>query len=334
VWDIKFAGYEHYVGMDSILNNAIFISPFWGNYRCSWCDIVIVTTGLPTLISHILCEHRRIQQSHFSCPCCIGTAVLNWDSWPGHFERNHAPGQAFAMVLNELAANSRYGWGIALMAAISCCTLLGAELDDGDEPEARVTPWGGYCPRTQNANALVKRIKQAREQVLPTALHEARPVVRQQPASVGRAGGQVNASFRRGSFASVASFSSTRPGTPAGSCQGPKTPMSNPYDPSKAVSSGRAAPYTVPEYRPSTLSLETPVYEPITPARAGPAEGMSFERVVDDLEMTMESFPSDGSGGGGGEASDSLLDGGDKDDGDGGKGEHEDDEMGGDGDNF
>jgi hypothetical protein len=137
VWDIKFAGYEHYVGMDSILNNAIFISPFWGNFRCSWCDIVIVTTGLPTLISHILCDHRRIQQSHFSCPCCIGTTVLNWDSWPGHFERNHAPGQAFAMVLNELAANSRYGWGIAVMAAISCCTLLGAELDEGDEPEAK-----------------------------------------------------------------------------------------------------------------------------------------------------------------------------------------------------
>jgi hypothetical protein len=108
--------------------------------------------------------------------------------------------------------------------------------------------------------------------------------------------------------------------------------MSHPYDPSKGVSSGRAAPYTVPEYRPSALSLETPVYEPITPARAAPAEGMSFERVVDDLEMTMESFPSDGSGGG--EASDSLLDGGDKDDGDGGKGEQEDDEMGGDGDNF
>jgi hypothetical protein len=110
--------------------------------------------------------------------------------------------------------------------------------------------------------------------------------------------------------------------------------MSNPYDPSKGVSSGRAAPYTVPEYRPSALSLETPAYEPITPARAAPAEDMSFERVVDDLEMTMESFPSDGSGGGGGEASDSLLDGGDKDDGDGGKGEQEDDEMGGDGDNF
>jgi hypothetical protein len=241
------------------------------------------------------------------------------------------------MVLNELAANTRYGWGIALMAAISCCTLLGADLDEGDEPEARVTPWGGYCPRSQNANALAKRIKQAREQVLPTALHEARPVARQPPASTGRARGQVNASFRRGSFASVASantFSSTRPGTPAGSCQGPRTPMSNPYDPSKGVSSGRAAPYTVPEYRPSALSLETPVYEPITPARAAPAEGMSFERVVDDLEMTMESFPSHGSGGGGGEASDSLLDGGDKDDGEGGKGEQEDDEMGGDGDNF
>ncbi len=274
MWDIKFAGYEHYVRMDSILNNAVFISPFWGNFRCSWCDIVIVTTGLPTLISHILCDHRRIQGSHFSCPCCIGTAVLNWDSWPGHFGRNHAPGQAFAMVLNEMAANTRYGWGIALMAAISCCTLLGADLDEGDEPEARVTPWGGYCPRTQNANALAKRIKQAREQVLLTALHETRPAARQPPAGTSRAGGQVNASFRRGSFTSVASantFSSTRPTTPAGFSQGPRTPMSNPYDPSKGMCSNRAAPYTVPEYRPSALSLETPVYEPITPARAAPA---------------------------------------------------------------
>ncbi len=56
--------------------------------------------------------------------------------------------------------------------------------------------------------------------------------------------------------------------------------------------------------------------------------------------MTMESFPSDGSvGGGGGEASDSQLDGGEKDGGekdvgDGGKGDQEDEDMGGDGDNF
>jgi hypothetical protein len=52
---------------------------------------------------------------------------------------------------------------------------------------------------------------------------------------------------------------------------------------------------------------------------------MSFERVVDDLEMTMETFTSDGSGGGGGgEASDSQLDGGEKDVGDSGKDDQED----------
>lgn len=337
MWDIKFAGYENYVGMDSILNNSIFISPWWGNFRCPWCDIIIVTTGIPTLISHLLCDHRRLQGSHFTCPSCIGTAVLSWDSWPGHWDRNHAPGQALAMVLNELATNTRYGWGIALLAAISACTILGAELDEGEEPDARVTPWGGYCPRSQNAKALAKRVKNAREQILPAALHEARPAVRQ-PAVSGRIGGQCTASFRRGSFASVASantFSSTRPAMPVEPAQGLRTPMSSPYDPSKGMSSSRAAPYPLPEYRPSSLSLETPVYEPVTPARGAPAAGMSFERVVDDLEMTMKTFPSDGSGGGGGvEASNSQLDGGEKDVGDSGKGDHEDDEMGGNGDNY
>jgi hypothetical protein len=34
-----------------------------------------------------------------------------------------------AMVLNEMAVNVRFGWGLALIAAITTCNILGAKLD-------------------------------------------------------------------------------------------------------------------------------------------------------------------------------------------------------------
>ncbi len=71
----------------------------------------------------------------------------------------------------------------------------------------------------------------------------------------------------------------------------------------------RTAPYTIQEYRPASLSLETPFYEPVTPGRVAPPVGMSYEKPYVDLEMTIQSLPSDGTGGA---ASDCQLDRGKK----------------------
>jgi hypothetical protein len=316
--------------MDSILSNTVHTNPFWGSFRCPWCNEILVTTGLPTLIQHILIDHRKLQTSNFSCPSCIGVAILTWESWPTHWVRCHEPGQALAMVLNEAAPNIRYGWGIAMIATLSAVHCLGVQLEDGEEPDGRVGPWGGYCPKSQGTNTLARQIKNARESVLPAALREARqptPTVRQ---PVGRQTAAASV-FRRASFASVATFASTRPGTPAE--QEPKSPRAgqSSYDPGQpAAGPPRLTPYQMPEYRPSSLSLETPNYEPVTPARAAQPNGSQYEKPFDELQMAMDLFPSDGSARGE-EPSDLQLDQEEATDTDLTKDAGEDDEMG---DNF
>ncbi len=87
----------------------------------------------------------------------------------------------------------------------------------------------------------------------------------------------------------------------------------------------RAAPYPIQEYRPASLSLETPFYKPVMPGRVAPLAGMSYEKPYIDLEMTIQSLLSDGSGGA---ASDCQLEGGKREAGVSRKDDQEDDEMG------
>jgi hypothetical protein len=147
----------------------------------------------------------------FTCPVCVGITVASWDSWPEHWKTYHVPGQAMAMVLNEMAVNVRFGWGLALIAAITMCNILGAKLDEGEEPDMRTNPWGGYCPRTYRAKTMQARVKEARDKILPEALRSAAQPVQQPPQRQELP--KATNFYRRASIGS-ASFTSTRPGTP------------------------------------------------------------------------------------------------------------------------
>jgi hypothetical protein len=90
------------------------------------------------------------------------------------------------------------------------------------------------------------------------------------------------------------------------------------------------APTCVKPPGPSSLTLETPTYEPVTPARAAPPNGSQFEKPFDELQMALDCFPSDGSARGE-EPSDLQLDQEETDNSELVKDTGEDDEMG---DNF
>ena len=328
VWDIKLAGYVNYVGMDSILNNSIFVNPFWGPFRCPFCEDIVSTSGIQTLLGHLLVEHRKLQESVFTCPVCVGITVASWDSWPEHWETYHVPGQAMAMVLNEMAVNVRFGWGLALIAAITTCNILGAKLDEGEEPDMRTNPWGGYCPRTYRAKTMQARVKEARDKILPEALRSAPQPVQQPPQR--QALPKATNYYRRASIGS-ASFTSTRPGTPTD--PGNRRREAEPYDPVlSAPGPSRATAYNMPAYKPAAGNLETPRYEPVTPAHNPMAQIENqietYEKVYDALQDALDVMPSDGTGG-----QEMLVDDVDVADGDGGREEAapEDSEMG---DNF
>ena len=129
-------------------------------------------TGIDKLIEHICISHRGLRTAAFSCPACVGVSVLHWEGFASHWDKYHSSGTALAMVLNEAWVHARYGWGIALLAVITTTTVLGVQMQESEEPESYVTPWGGYCGGrfNQAKRELTDRIKAAQETVLPEKL--------------------------------------------------------------------------------------------------------------------------------------------------------------------
>jgi hypothetical protein len=80
----------------------------------------------------------------------------------------------------------------------------------------------------------------------------------------------------------------------------------------------------MPAYKPAAGNLETPRYEPVTPAHNSMAQVETYEKVYDELQEALDGMPSDGTGG-----QEMLVDDVDVADGDGGREEAapEDSEM-------
>jgi len=286
------------VGLDSILSNSVHILPFWGPYRCSWCSGVVMSTGIDKLIEHICIAHRGLRTAAFSCPACVGVSVLHWESFAVHWEKFHSSGTALAMVLNEACVHARYGWGIALLAVITTTSVLGVQMQESEEPESYVTPWGGYCGgRFNNAKReLTDRIKAAQETVLPEKLKRVAP----QPSVAAKAPTQSRFFNQLGQFRSSASVAGSRPVTPVEPASRKRASASrapSPYDPNQGCQGRTAgATFSVPAYKPTAGSLETPMHAPADFSEQGTSgfgDMSAFRPVTDPLEEAINSLPSD-----------------------------------------
>jgi hypothetical protein len=261
-WDIRLCGFRRYVGLDSILLNSVHILPCWGPYRCSWCEAVVMCTGIDKLIEHICIAHRGLRTAAFSCPSCVGVSVLYSEGFAPHWEKYHSSGTALSMVLNEACMHARYGWGLALLAVITTTILLGVQMQESEEPESYVTPWCGYCGGRFNQvkRELTGRIKAAQESVLPEKLK--RVVPQQSVATKAPTQDRFFTQHGQQQFHRSASVAGSRPVTPMETASRKRASASrapSPYDPHQGSQGKMAnANFSVPAYEPAAGSLETP----------------------------------------------------------------------------
>ena len=257
-----------------------------------------MSTGIDKLIEHICIAHRGLRTAAFSCPACVGVSVLHWESFAVHWEKFHSSGTALAMVLNEACVHARYGWGIALLAVITTTSVLGVQMQESGEPESYVTPWGGYCGgRFNNAKReLTDRIKAAQETVLPEKLKRVAP----QPSVAAKAPTQSRFFNQLGQFRSSASVAGSRPVTPVEPASRKRASASrvpSPYDPNQGCQGRTAgASFSVPAYKPTAGSLETPMHAPADFSEQGTSgfgDMSAFRPVTDPLEEAINSLPSD-----------------------------------------
>jgi hypothetical protein len=204
------------------------------------------------------------------------------------------------MVLNEACVHARYGWGIALLAVITTTTVLGVQMQESEEPESYVTPWGGYCGGRSNQakRELTDRIKAAQETVLPEKLKRVAP----QPSVAAKAPAQSRF-FNQHSqqqFRSSASVAGSRPVTPMEPASRKRASASrapSPYDPNHGCQGNMAnASFSIPAYKPAAGSLETPLHAPADfqePGTSGFNSMSAFRPVTDPLEEAINSLPSD-----------------------------------------
>jgi hypothetical protein len=204
------------------------------------------------------------------------------------------------MVLNEACVHARYGWGIALLAVITTTNVLGVHMQESEEPESYVTPWGGYCGGRFNhaKRELTDRIKAAQETVLPEKLKRVAP----QPSVAAKAPTQSRFFNQLGQqqFRSSASVAGSRPVTPVEPASRKRASASrapSPYDPNQGCQGRMAgANFSVPSYKPTAGSLETPMHAPADfpeQGTSGFGDMSAFRPVTDPLEEAINSLPSD-----------------------------------------
>jgi hypothetical protein len=297
VLDIKAAGWENPVGIDSILSNSVHVSPFSGPILCSWCANMLISQGIQDLVAHILSDHRVLFESLFTCPTCLSPSLVTWKEWRGHWNRYHAAGTALCIVLNEISCHTRYSWGIALMAVVSMTDTLELDLrqylDEKDARE-RFTAYGGFTARTTKIKEAKTVLRRVQDTLLPPELRnfqEEKPRKQMNPGFRPIPGPSGMASMSRAqSRAGTPSTYATKAMQPPGQLEQGRPPSirGEPYNPETQPISPMLRPtptYAAPSYQPGPVGtgqgmLETPHF------------GLQENYVQDELEAEMESMRS------------------------------------------
>jgi hypothetical protein len=102
--------------------------------------------------------HRRLFNSHFLCPACLGVKIFDWQSYLHHWEETHQRAAALMVVHDESNVGPRTSSCLALAAVMRTVEFL--KLDNYDwqahlEPEHNVTMFGGS--HKEEASAVAAR---------------------------------------------------------------------------------------------------------------------------------------------------------------------------------
>ena len=60
------------VDVDNILSNTVHTAPFYSNSVCVYCGELVTITSITSWITHFGKMHRRLFDSHMTCPSCVG----------------------------------------------------------------------------------------------------------------------------------------------------------------------------------------------------------------------------------------------------------------------
>ncbi|MCX6402324.1 MAG: hypothetical protein NT032_00005, partial [Actinobacteria bacterium] len=169
-WDVKLRDQN----VEWILNSAVLVSPFWGEYECSFCNMDVLTTCQDDLIEHLMKNHQKLRDSVFTCPGCIGVRTYTWSTYRRHYSKAHAASVAMIMVLDDVACHVRNAWALALSAVIKFFELteqcmadpvVRERMKEGEGGEYSSTIGGYYPPK--EIETLKSMIKSRQEYLLP-----------------------------------------------------------------------------------------------------------------------------------------------------------------------
>ena len=172
-WDVR----SRCGNLDYILSNTVHCAPFYGTMDCSYCTTVMTITGMADMIDHLMMEHKRLMESRFSCPVCVTTVLVTWDSYKEHWESVHGPSSAMIVVLDDTNVSMRLGWGLALLAAVAVTANVEVETDltDSEEPVTFTSIRGGYAPKAAKAELLMNELVACQEVLLPEEFNRKQP---------------------------------------------------------------------------------------------------------------------------------------------------------------
>jgi len=171
--DLHLAGWVHPVTVEEVMQDAVHIAPLWGPHLCGFCGTIVDVVGLPDLLNHLMTFHRRLKDSIFTCPSCLGVTTLTWVQFARHFGEAHAPATPLMMVLNEISSHTRMNWGIAMVALVTIQDASKWPMRaEEEEPSQYVSAWGGFLPLPNKGPTLTKMVKAAQNSLLPSGLVE------------------------------------------------------------------------------------------------------------------------------------------------------------------
>jgi hypothetical protein len=170
--DISKRGQQGNYSTEIELNNSVHVACFFGPWNCHYCKDIVYVSGIASAVRHLARYHSKLLVSLFTCPVCVEPYVVEYDSFPEHYEICHEPAESLCVTLDVTNTHSRVGWGMAMMAwmqTIHCLGVNREEVSKCGELDNYRGMWGGYCPNKgeEYGEELARQIDNIRESRLP-----------------------------------------------------------------------------------------------------------------------------------------------------------------------
>ena len=168
-WDLR----SRETDVEETLSSGVMISPFWGPYFCSFCREIVFSKSLSDLLNHLIAYHQRLKESVFSCPTCVQPVISKWDRFERHFSGHHEASVGLVSLVDETQTHCRIGWGVALTTWIMVTRVTSiVAAPDATELLSNVSATGGYCPLSEGASGLLKKLYKLQSVELPVEMRK------------------------------------------------------------------------------------------------------------------------------------------------------------------